>query len=113
MQGAHIFKGSINIEVSKASQSAIKAVEEAGGTITTAYYNKLSLRVLLHPDKYEDDPLNIPRRALPDKKLMKYYLNPKNRGYLLTEDGKARLKVYMYMYTTAMNSFHLLITMKA
>jgi len=63
--------------VSKASQSAIKAVERQGGTIVTAHYNRLGLRVLLKPEKFEGRQL--PRRALPKKKLMAYYLNPENR----------------------------------
>ena len=33
----------------------------------------------------------IPRRALPSKHNMIYYLNPENRGYLLTEAGQKRL----------------------
>ena len=86
-----MFKAKVNIEVSKASKTAIEVIERNGGTITTAYYNKLGLRVLLKPEKFEDR--EKPRRALPDKKLMKYYLNPENRGYLLSEEGKERLKV--------------------
>jgi len=55
----------------------------------TAYYNKLSLRALLHPQKY--DKRLKPRRALPQKSEMPYYLSEKNRGYLLTEEGQQRL----------------------
>ena len=76
-QGAEWFKAKVDIEVSKASRTAIKAVEREGGRIITAHYNRLGLRVLLKPEKFEDRPL--PRRALPNKKLMAYYLNPKNR----------------------------------
>ena len=47
--------------------------------------------MLLKPEKF-DSQLPKPRRALPDKKTMAYYLNPANRGYLLTEAGKQRLK---------------------
>ena len=90
-QGAEFFRSRVDIEVSKASWNAIKTVEAAGGRVTTAYYNELSLRALLKPQKYEETL--VPRRALPKKRLMKYYLNPENRGYLLTEEGKARLKV--------------------
>lgn len=45
--------------------------------------------MLLKPEKFD---FSKPRRALPDKKTMAYYLNPANRGYLLTEAGKERLK---------------------
>ena len=55
----------------------------------TVYYNKLSLRTLLRPQKY-DERLK-PRRALPQKSEMPYYLSEKNRGYLLTEEGQQRL----------------------
>ena len=75
--------------MSRASQAAIAAVERQGGSVVTAYYNELGLRVLLRPEKY-DDRLK-PRRALPSKKDMPYYLSEKNRGYLLTESGQQRL----------------------
>ena len=77
LQGADWFKAKVDIEVSKASQKAIDAIEQQGGRIITAHYNKLGLRLLLKPWKFEDRLQ--PRRALPDKKLMAYYLNPKNR----------------------------------
>lgn len=67
----------MTIEVSQASQKAIEAVERQGGTIVTAHYNELGLRVLLRPWKYQEGL--VPRRALPNKKLMPYYMNPKNR----------------------------------
>ena len=66
--------------MSKASRSAIRAVERQGGKIVTAHYNRLGLRVLLKPEKFEERPL--PRRALPKKKLMAYYLNPQNRYHI-------------------------------
>ena len=71
----------MDIEVSQASQTAIEAVEKVGGKIITSYYNPLGLRLLLKPWKFEDQLK--PRRALPDKKLMAYYLNPENR-YIYT-----------------------------
>ena len=76
-QGAEWFKAKVDIEVTQASQKAIEAIEKAGGTFTAAYYNRLGLRVLLKPEKFEDRPL--PRRALPNNKLMAYYLDPKNK----------------------------------
>lgn len=75
--------------MTRASQVAIEAVERQGGRVTTAYYNELGLRVLLNPHKY-DERLK-PRRALPSKEDMPYYLSEKNRGYLLTESGQRRL----------------------
>ena len=97
-QGVDNFKAKVDIEVSKASIKAIKAIESVGGSVTTAYYNPVSLRAHLCPEKYEDNLLNVPRRALPKKKMIKYYLNPENRGYLLTPDGQKRLKVLLKLY---------------
>jgi large subunit ribosomal protein L15 len=87
--GSHLLTSQLNIEVSRASKKAIEAVEANGGRIVTAYYNRLGLRVLLSPEKFEGK--EIPRRALPSKHDMIYYLNPENRGYLLTEAGQKRL----------------------
>ncbi|XP_073257454.1 large ribosomal subunit protein uL15-like [Porites lutea] len=74
------FQANVDIEVSQASKTAIEAIEKQGGKITCAHYNRLGLRVLLKPEKFEGRP--IPRRARPPNKLMEYYTNPKNRGYL-------------------------------
>ena len=67
----------MNIEVSRASAKAIEAVERQGGTIVTAHYNRVGLRVLLKPWKFVEGL--VPRRALPNNKLMPYYLDPKKR----------------------------------
>lgn len=56
----------------------------------TAFYDKTSLRALLHPEKY-DERLK-PRGALPQRSDMPYYLSEKNRGYLLTKEGQKRLE---------------------
>ena len=74
-QGAGDFRLPIDIEVSQASKSAIKAVEQSGGSIKTVYHNRLGLRVLLKPEKFEGE---LPRRARPIK-LMPYY-DYENRG---------------------------------
>ena len=76
-KGSEWFESKVNIEVSQASRKAIETIEKVGGQITTAHYNALGLRVLLKPWRF-DDRLK-PRRALPNKKLMAYYLNPENR----------------------------------
>lgn len=77
LQGSDWFSAKVDIEVSRASAKAIEAVEKQGGKIITSYYNKLGLRVLLKPWKFDEN--RKPRRALPNKKLMPYYLNPANR----------------------------------
>jgi len=91
LQGKTWFQANIDIEVSRASKTAIEAIERRGGKITCAHYNKLGLRLLLKPEKFEGRP--IPRRARPPNKLMEYYTNPANRGYLAdpVELEKARI----------------------
>ena len=66
----------VHIEVSRASASAIKAVEGAGGTVTCAHYNRLALRALLKPHKFGQ----LPRRARPPPRLMRYYVSDEKRG---------------------------------
>lgn len=44
MQGSEQLKQPIHIEPTRASQSAIKAIEKLGGTVFCKYYNALSLR---------------------------------------------------------------------
>jgi large subunit ribosomal protein L15 len=73
----------INIEVSQASAGAIEAVEKAGGSIKSVFYNRLGLRVLLKPHKFDGQPL--PQKARPPPKKIGYYTNYANRGYLSAE----------------------------
>jgi len=82
--GKETFKTPIFIEVTRASKSAIEAVEAAGGVVVTAWYNRLNLKVLLKPHQFH--PNRVPRRARPpDQKEMQYYLDYENRGYLSPE----------------------------
>ena len=104
-KGQYRLRSPIKIEVSRASDKAIAAIERAGGEITTVHYNRLALRALLKPEKFaagsglgsvandEDNdnessdsnkPL-VPRQAKPPPKLMPYYTNYKKRGYLSPE----------------------------
>jgi len=82
----------IKIKVSRASKTAINAVESVGGEITTVHYNRLALRALLKPHKFDI----IPKQARPPPKLMTYYTSYENRGYLSPEvqlkSVKARLE---------------------
>jgi len=68
----------LEIEVSQSSKSAIDAIEQNDGKITTVYHNRLGLRALLKPHKFEGRAL--PRRAKPPPKLMNYYTSDENRG---------------------------------
>ena len=91
------------LEISRASETAIDAVEAIGGEVTTVHYNRLALRALLKPHKFalgsaEDGsydldevlpnpnnsktPRVLPKFARPPPKWQPYYTNWKNRGYL-------------------------------
>ncbi|KAI9323124.1 ribosomal protein L18e/L15P [Dichotomocladium elegans] len=50
--GAESFSLPITIEVSKASQPAIAAIEKAGGKVTLRDYKAPELRAHVHPEKY-------------------------------------------------------------
>lgn len=75
--------------MSKASKSAMKAVEEKGGAISCVYYNRLGLRALTRPHCFDI----LPKQALPIRKkdignqillmeIIAWYSNAENRGYL-------------------------------
>ncbi|KAI8147537.1 ribosomal protein L18e/L15P [Fennellomyces sp. T-0311] len=50
--GSESFSLPIQIEVAKASQTAIEAIEKAGGKVTITNLNKLALRAHIHPEKF-------------------------------------------------------------
>lgn len=68
----------IHLHVSRASKSAIDAVEKAGGTVTTVHYNQLALRAIMRPEKFDQ----APRFARPPPKYQPYYTSWGARGYL-------------------------------
>lgn len=69
----------IQLEISRASEEAIQAVEQVGGEVTTVHYNRLALRALLKPDKF----VQLPKFARPPPKWQPYYTNwHRHRGYL-------------------------------
>lgn len=69
----------LQIEISRVSEEAIRAVENLGGEVTTVHYNRLALRALLKPNKFE----KVPKFARPPPKWQAYYTNwDRNRGYL-------------------------------
>ncbi|GAC99873.1 likely mitochondrial ribosomal protein [Pseudozyma hubeiensis SY62] len=80
-EGANFLDSSVNLIVSRASQSAIDAIEKAGGSVECRYYTPLSLRALVKPHKFAGKIL--PRAADPiNKKDLVWYSSPRNRGYL-------------------------------
>lgn len=87
--GADRLQSPLHLEVQRADLDAIAAVERAGGTIETVYYNRVNLRALLKPHRFEAAPVGRrhgdmrPRPALPPPKLMRdVYLSEAYRGYL-------------------------------
>lgn len=76
--GKNSVRDPIQLQVSRASQAAIEAIERIGGEVTTVHYNRLALRALLKPDKFQ----LLPKFARPPPKLQPYYTNWENRGYL-------------------------------
>ena len=86
-KGKDRMRSPITIKVSRASAAAIASVEEAGGEITTVHYNKLALRALLRPHKFD----LIPRQARPPPRLMEYYIDWNNRGYLSPQSEMRRV----------------------
>ncbi|KAH8117622.1 ribosomal protein L15 [Phellopilus nigrolimitatus] len=76
VSGSEQLKTAIHIEPSRASQSAIKAVEKLGGTVFCKYYNALSLRDCI---KGRTDRID----AAPSRRQdIEWYMNWRNRGYL-------------------------------
>ena len=73
----------LNLEVTRASKQAIEAVEGAGGSVVSVHLNRLALRALTKPEKFEEGM--VPRRARPPPKMLEYYIQHKNRGYLSKE----------------------------
>ena len=57
------------LQVSQVSDVAKAAVEAAGGSVTTVYYNQLGLRALIRPDWFAAKGRLLPRAARPPPKL--------------------------------------------
>ncbi|KAG8843477.1 YmL10 [Tulasnella sp. 330] len=74
--GATYLKTPVFLEVSRASQSAIKAIEKKGGKVTCKFYNDLALKDCVNGRTDR-------RSALPVRKNdILWYTTWKNRGYL-------------------------------
>lgn len=77
--GASTLTTPIHITPSRASKSAIRAIEKAGGSVLCRYFNDLSLRDCV---KGRTDRLDAAPTA---KKDILWYTSWKNRGYLAPE----------------------------
>ncbi|KAL8940069.1 MAG: hypothetical protein Q9211_002455 [Gyalolechia sp. 1 TL-2023] len=96
-KGSEQITSPLNIVVSRASASAIAAIEAAGGSVTTRYYTPFSIKRItrgetdpIHsvqsriPLEAQGGPTAYPKR-LPDptsRKDIEYYRDPAHRGYL-------------------------------
>ncbi|TEY58741.1 hypothetical protein BOTCAL_0201g00030 [Botryotinia calthae] len=96
-RGKGELKTQINILVSRASATAIEAVEALGGTVTTRFYTKPAIKRLLAEESVSS---SVPLSAidaqlyrLPNptsRKDIEYYRDPAHRGYLshTVEEGQ-------------------------
>ncbi|XP_054622287.1 39S ribosomal protein L15, mitochondrial [Dunckerocampus dactyliophorus] len=103
-EGADIFAAKINIEVQRASEKAIAAIERNGGVITTSFYDPISLGILIKPVPFFLRGQPIPKRMLPGEDMVPYYTHADNRGYLADpeEIRRARLALAQkYSYVLA------------
>lgn len=85
--GAAVFRAPIDITVSRASRTAIEAVEKAGGRVTTRFFNRAGIRAITHPHLFEEPP----RLAGPSSRTdYEYYRDPAHRGYLSADVAARR-----------------------
>jgi len=89
-RGKSDLKTPLHLEVSSASAEAIKAVEAVGGTVTCVHFNRLALRALVKPTKFDI----LPRRARPPPKLIGFYMDKDKAGYLSPEIQIRNLKLF-------------------
>jgi large subunit ribosomal protein L15 len=68
-RGADMFSTPVHLQVSQVSEKAREAVEAAGGSVTTVYYNTLGLRALVMPEWFEKKGRLLPRPARPPPKV--------------------------------------------
>jgi large subunit ribosomal protein L15 len=77
--GGEFFKSKINLNVTRASLSAIKIIEEKGGSVTTTYTDRKVIHALLNPKKY----YSIPEIFVPtSRRMIARYISEDRRGYL-------------------------------
>ncbi|WWC71918.1 mitochondrial 54S ribosomal protein uL15m [Kwoniella pini CBS 10737] len=71
---------SLELNLSRFSKSASEKILNSGGKLTSIYYNNLSLRKEIFPQKYAGKDI---KNAKPTRKNdILYYTNPKKFGYL-------------------------------
>ncbi|KAI8823176.1 ribosomal protein L18e/L15P [Fimicolochytrium jonesii] len=78
-KGGEFFTHKIDLEVTRASQPAIKVVEQRGGKVAAVFHGKTALKAMLNPSKWAIMPQNpIPTAA----HAMARYTDPVRRGSL-------------------------------
>jgi large subunit ribosomal protein L15 len=85
-QGADIFDAKINIEVQWTNEVTIAAIEKNGGTITSRFFDMLSLQAAIDPHGWFKKGRPIPRCKLPPQDAVVHYADAKKRGYLADPD---------------------------
>lgn len=74
----------LSIEASKASLSAIRAIENLDQKFTAVYHSELGLKAHVDPDYFYLRKGYLPLQARPThRRDIGYYSNPEKRGYLL------------------------------
>ncbi|VDL83332.1 unnamed protein product [Nippostrongylus brasiliensis] len=98
-EGADDFVHKIDVEVQYASQSAISAVERAGGRVRVTYYDPDSLQAAVDPRAWFKSGNPVPARKAPPPSLLEYYTDATNRGYLADADQlvEARKRLALVM----------------
>lgn len=76
----------LSIEASKASLSAIRAIENLDQKFTAVYHSQLGLKAHVDPDYFYLRKGYLPLQARPThRRDIGYYSNPEKRGYLLED----------------------------
>ncbi|KAG7813384.1 hypothetical protein KL921_000930 [Ogataea angusta] len=100
--GAPVYKLNINIESTKATQTAIETIENNGGKYTARYFSRsLGYQVHMAPERFMRSKGYVPMQAKPiARRDILYYTSPEKRGYLagsdfarIVKDGATRASV--------------------
>ena len=92
-RGGSQLREPVHLEVTNASSGAIRAIERAGGTVTCVHLNKLAMRAMIKPIKFE----SLPRRARPPPRIMDLYLDGTKCGYLSPEIQIRNMRLFGYV----------------
>lgn len=92
--GAHNYKLNISIEASKASKTAVQAIEAVGGKFVSQFYSRyLGYRVHHSPEWFVRNRGYLPLQAKPiARKDIQFYSDPDRNGYLHDSDYVKQIK---------------------